>query len=76
MAVRINGVVVVDKTTTPSAGVLTGLGGMFAGDTAIITMLAVVTGLGDTAQATARTNGTTYTQTYPAGVKDWCGNAI
>ena len=72
----INGVGVVDKTTTPDSGVLTGLGGMFAGDTAIISMLAISTGSGDTAQATARTNGTTYTQAYPAGVKDWCGNAI
>ena len=75
-SVMINGVVVVDKTTTPYSGVLTGLGGMFAGDTAIISMLAISTGSGDTAQATARTNGTTYTQAYPAGVKDWCGNAI
>ena len=75
-SVMINGVVVVDKTTTPDSGVLTGLGGMFAGDTAIISMLAISTGSGDTAQATARTNGTTYTQAYPAGVKDWCGNAI
>lgn len=75
-SVMINGVVVVDKTTTPDSGVLTGLGGMFAGDTAIISMLAISTGSGDTAQATARTNGTTYTQTYSAGVKDWCGNAI
>ena len=75
-SVAINGVVVVDKTTTPDSGVLTGLGGMFAGDTAIISMLAIGLGSGDTAQATARTNGTTYTQTYSAGVKDWCGNAI
>ena len=76
MAVRINGVVVVDKTTPPSSGVLTGLGGMFASDTAIVTMLAAYLDSGDTAQATARTNGTTYTQAYPSGVKDWCGNAI
>ena len=75
-SVMINGVVVVDKTTTPDSGVLTGLGGMFAGDTAIISMLAVGLDSGDTAQATARTDGPTYTQAYPAGVKDWCGNAI
>lgn len=28
------------------------------------------------AQATVLASGTTYTQTYSAGVKDWCGNAI
>ena len=75
-SVAINGVVVVDKTTTATSGVLTGLGGMFAGDTAIIPILAIGLGLGDTAQATVRTDGTTYTQAYSAGVKDWCGNAI
>lgn len=74
-SVMINGAVAMDKTTTPTSGVLTGLGGMFAGDTAIVAMTAIGLGSGDTSQATVRTNGTAYTQTY-TGVKDWCGNAI
>ena len=74
-SVMISGALAMDKTTTPTSGVLTGLGGMFAGDTAIVAMAAIGLGSGDTSQATARTNGTTYTQTY-TGVKDWCGNAI
>lgn len=76
VAVAMNGTVVVDKTTTAGYGDFSGLGGMFSSQPAIIKMTAGGLGLGDTAQATARTDGTTYTQTYSAGVKDWCGNAI
>lgn len=71
-----NGVLVADKTTPASYGNLSGLGGLFSGQSASIVVQARNMGVADTAQITLRTSGISYTNTYPAGVFDWCGNAI
>lgn len=71
-----NGSPVVDKTTTPDFGTLAAFGGMFSGANAVIVVQARSMALGDITKWDIRTNGTAYTQTYPVGVKDWCGNAI
>lgn len=71
-----NGSPVVTSSTPADSGTFAGLAGMFSGDSAIITNLVTGLGNGDTYSAEIITQADKYTQTYPAGTLDWCGNEI
>lgn len=80
MAVGIDGatgdVIFYQNGSQVDTSTLAGLSGMFSGKSAIIIPSVSSLALGDTYSAEIITQSDKYTQTYPAGTLDWCGNPI